>query len=93
MESVTVKFQEDILKKMDLAIGKHNFNSRTEFIRQCVREKLAGLSQEEAIDKFLSLRGSLKAKTTDEDDEKTRIRLGEEYRKELERRFNITPRT
>jgi metal-responsive CopG/Arc/MetJ family transcriptional regulator len=79
MEIVSVKFQEDILKKMDDVIAKHNFNSRTEFLREAVRDKLSELEKEDLIQKFLSYRGSAKKKTTDEENRKT----GEEAFKEL----------
>ncbi|HJX05851.1 MAG TPA: ribbon-helix-helix domain-containing protein [Candidatus Nanoarchaeia archaeon] len=88
MEGITVRFQEDVLKRMDSAIAEHNFNSRTEFIREAVRDKLSGLTREQAIEKFLSLRGKLKGRTKPEDDEKIKWEVSKEFGAELDRRFN-----
>lgn len=87
MEVVTVKFQEDVLKKVDEAISSHNFNSRTEFIREAVRDKLASLNREELIKEFMRFRGSAKKKTTYEENEKTREEVGRELMADLNRRF------
>ena len=84
MEVITVKFQEDVLKRIDESIAKNNFNSRTEFIREAVRDKLADLSKEELMQEFLKLRGKSRIKTTDEENERTREKVGEE----IMRRFS-----
>ena len=87
MESVSVKFQEDILKRMDTSIAEHNFNSRTEFIREAVRDKLEGLSKEELLQKFLSLKGSIKKKTSYAEEHRRKIEAGKELMEELAKRF------
>ena len=75
METVTVKFQEDVLKKIDTSINKHNFNSRTEFIREAVRDKITELDREDLIKEFLKFRGKAKKKTTYEENRKTREKV------------------
>jgi metal-responsive CopG/Arc/MetJ family transcriptional regulator len=87
MEIVSVKFQEDILKKMDDVIAKHNFNSRTEFLREAVRDKLSEIERDELIRKFMSFSGKASKKTTDEQNKKIREELGKEYLATLEKRF------
>ena len=87
MESVSIKFQEDILKRMDESIEVHNFNSRTEFIREAVRDKLAGLSQDELMNEFLKFKGKSATKTSDTDNKKTKEKVSKEFMKELEKRF------
>jgi Arc/MetJ-type ribon-helix-helix transcriptional regulator len=72
MEIVSVKFQEDVMKKVDRSIAEHNFNSRTEFIREAVRDKLEGLSREDLIKEFMKFRGKAPKKTTDK--ERARVR-------------------
>jgi metal-responsive CopG/Arc/MetJ family transcriptional regulator len=91
MEGITIRFQEDILKKIDQSIIEHNFNSRTEFIREAVRDKLAGLTREQAIEKFLALRGTAKIKTRPEDDEKRKWEVSKELGEILDKRFNRSP--
>jgi|TARA_B100001971_G_C18164633_1_gene523444 metal-responsive CopG/Arc/MetJ family transcriptional regulator len=88
METVTVKFQEDILKKIDSSIAEHNFNSRTEFIREAIRDKLADLSKEDLINEFLKFKGKAKKKTTDEENRKTREVVSKELMAELGKRFS-----
>jgi len=88
MEVVTVKFQEKILKKIDKKISECNYNSRTEFLREAVREKLEKLSHEEIIKEFMKLRGKSKIKTTYEQDRKTKWIASKELMAELDKRFS-----
>ena len=88
METVTVKFQEAVLKKIEKSIIEHNFNSRTEFIREAVRDKLADLNKEELIKEFLKFRGKAKKKTSYEENRKTRKIISKELLQELEKRFS-----
>ncbi|MBU1198678.1 MAG: ribbon-helix-helix domain-containing protein [Nanoarchaeota archaeon] len=92
MESVTVKFQENVLKKIDESIAFNNFNSRTEFIREAVRDKLSELTRDELIEKFLALRGKAKIKTRPEDDRKRKLEASKEFFAELDKRFNRSSR-
>ena len=88
MEVVTVKFQEDVLKRIDESIVEHNFNSRTEFIRESVRDKLAELSKEELMSQFLKFRGKAGRKTTHSDNLKTKHAVSKELMEELGKRFS-----
>lgn len=88
MQVVTVKFQEEVLKKVDRAIEGHNFNSRTEFIREAVRDKLVELSKEQLMTEFLKFRGKAKHKTTYKENLKTKEAVGKELMAELDKRFN-----
>ncbi len=86
MEIVSVKFQEEVLEKIDSSIAKNNFNSRTEFIREAVRDKLNELNREELIQEFLKFRGKGN-KTNPEENRNARETAGKELIQELERRF------
>jgi len=88
METVTVKFQENVLKKIDESITEHDFNSRTEFIREAVRDKLDELNKKDLIQEFLKFRGKSKKKTTYEENRKTRGIVSKELMSELDKRFN-----
>ena len=87
MEIVSVKFQEEILEKLDSSMKKHNFNTRTEFIREAVRDKLSVLEREELIKKFMSLRGKFKRKSSPGVDRKIREQVSKELMEEINRRF------
>lgn len=87
MESVSVKFQENVVKKIDEAILRKNFNSRTEFIREAVRDKLEEMNKDELISRFLQLKGKAKTKVSDEQLKKNREKVSEELVNELKKRF------
>ena len=86
MNAVSIKFQEEILNKVDNSILKHNFNSRTEFIREAVRDKLKELDRNYLIEEFLKLKGKGVSKTNKSDRE-VREEVSIELMKELEKRF------
>ena len=88
METVTVRFQEGVLKKIDTSIAQHNFNSRTEFIRDAVRDKLTELSKEDLLEEFLKFRGKAKKKTTYEENRKTKEIVSKELMADLDKRFS-----
>jgi Arc/MetJ-type ribon-helix-helix transcriptional regulator len=87
MEGITIRFQEDILKKIDESIIEHNFNSRTEFIREAVRDKLLDLNKDELIEEFLKLRGKLKGRTPLSEDRKIKEQVSKELMEELGKKF------
>jgi len=87
MEIVSVKFQEDILSLIDRMIKKNNFNSRTEFIREAVRDKLNELSTEEIIAEFMKFNGASKTKTPIWMDGKIRKDVSKELEAYLDKKF------
>ncbi|MBU1975387.1 MAG: ribbon-helix-helix domain-containing protein [Nanoarchaeota archaeon] len=86
MEAISIRFQENILKKMDKTIRKNNFNSRTEFIREAVREKLTDVERAYAINEFFKLYGKGKPKTNLSDRQIREI-VSKELMEDLDRRF------
>lgn len=62
MEAVNLKLEKGLLKKIDEAVKKNDYSTRTEFIRESVRKKLTDLEKEEAIRKLTAFKGSLKGK-------------------------------
>ena len=88
MDVVTVKFKEDVLKKVDKSISEHNFNSRTEFIREAVRDKLASLSRNDLIKEFLKFQGKAKKKTTSAETRKVREAVSKELMAKLDEKFS-----
>lgn len=89
MEIVGIRFKENVLNKIDKNIEKHNFNSRTEFIREAVRDKLESLDKEDLIKEFIKFRGKAKNKTTYEHNRKTKEDVSKELKKELDKRFGL----
>jgi len=87
MEIVSVRFQEKILKRIDSSISEHNYNSRTEFIREAVRDKLEQMRTEKLINEFMKFYGSAKKKTTYEDNRKTRETFSKELMKFIKTKY------
>ena len=83
METVCVKFDNKFLKDMEKIIGKNRYSTKTEFIREAVREKMTKMEKEELLKNIDRLAGSSKRKTTDEQLHKVREKLGEELLKTL----------
>ena len=66
METISLKLENNILTEMDKTLAKHRYSTRTEFIRDAIREKLSDLEKDELLKVVAKLRGSSKHKTTDE---------------------------
>ena len=66
METISLKLEKDILNEIDSNLIKNRYSTRTEFIRDAIREKLSDLEKEELLKEVAKLRGSSKRKTTDE---------------------------
>jgi len=82
MEAISLKLDESMLNVIDRNLKKHNFSTRTEFIRAAIRDKLEGLKKEELVEEFLKLKGRAKKKTTDKEFEKVKEKAFEELSKE-----------
>jgi len=85
MEAVSLKLGDSFLKDMEKAMKKHRYSTKTEFIREAIREKLRDLEKEEALMRVRKLygAGTGKRKITDADIH----RAGEEVFKEFEKKF------
>ena len=83
MEAVSLKLEDGIIGEIDSKLAKHRYSTRTEFIRDAIREKLSELEKEELLKEVAKLRGSSKRKTTDEELHKA----GEKAFELLEKKF------
>lgn len=54
--------ENSLLKEIDSKITSFRYSTRTEFIRDAIRDKLSQLEKDEAIRKLEKLKGSLKGK-------------------------------
>jgi metal-responsive CopG/Arc/MetJ family transcriptional regulator len=69
VEIISLKLDEQMLKNIDSVLKKHNFSTRTEFIRDAIRSRLSRLEKDEIIAKLAALRGTFKSKTNLSDEE------------------------
>lgn len=72
METISFKLQENILKKVDKFLELFNFSTRTEFIREAIREKLEKLDTKVFMAKLSEYKGSAKTSISDKELEKIR---------------------
>ena len=83
MEAISLKLEDELLKEIDSILKKHRYSTRTEFIRDAIREKLSELEKEDLLKHVSKIRGYSKRRTTDEDLHRSREKLASEYVKNL----------
>ena len=83
MQTITIKMEDKLLEEIDQKLEDNRYTTRTEFIRDAIREKLSDLEKEELLKTIAKLRGSSKRKTTDEQLHEARERLITEYEKKF----------
>lgn len=83
METVSVKFEENLAHDIDRAMKRHRYATKTEFIREAVRDKIKYLEKEELLLKLKKTYGASKKKTTDEELHAVRESVMAELEKEL----------
>jgi metal-responsive CopG/Arc/MetJ family transcriptional regulator len=79
MQTVTFKLQERILHKVDSLMKPLNFNNRTEFIRDAIRDKINKIETDEAIAALMRFKGSAKVKVSDERLHEIREEVAKKY--------------
>lgn len=88
MEIITFKIQEEIVKKIDGLLKPLNFNNRTEFIREALREKLRDLEKDRAINALEKFKGLSNKIVSDKRLEEIREQVGKEYAKKFGIKLN-----
>lgn len=84
MESITIKVDDQLAKEIDLAM-KPDYSTKTEFIREALREKLKEIRKEKAIDELRKYFGAAKTKTSYKEEREIREKVG----KELAKKFGV----
>ena len=49
MENISLKLEKEFLKAIEAVMKKHNYMTKTEFIREAIREKIKKLEEKESI--------------------------------------------
>lgn len=83
METITFKLQENVLKKIDGILRPLNFNTRTEFIREAIRDKLNTVETEKFMRKLAQHKGAAKVHVSDERLHEIRDEVAKEYAKKF----------
>ena len=87
METITIKVEKNMAKEIDEAMNP-NYSTKTEFIRNALRDKLEEIKRDKLIEEFMKFRGKAKKKTTYEENRKTKWEVSKEFEKMLDKRFS-----
>ncbi len=79
MEAICVRLDESTIKSLDSSMKRFNYATRTDFIREAIRDKLRELEKDRAIVEFKRFMGSAKTHVSDK-------RL-HEIREEISRKY------
>ena len=85
MEAISLKLDGRVLREIDRKLKEFRYGTRTEFIREAIRQKLSELEKEEMLRVIAKMRGISKKKTTDEDLHKAREKAFEK----IDKKFNL----
>ena len=85
MESISLKLEGNFLRDIERIMRKHRYSTKTEFIREAIRDKINGIEKQETLKKINEVFGSSKRKTTDEELHKSREKAVEM----LEKKFGL----
>lgn len=83
METVSLRLEEKFLQLIERIMKRRGYMTKTEFIREAIRDKIRELEKEEMLRQVEKLAGSSKHKTTDEQLHKVREKLIKEYEKKF----------
>ena len=81
METISIRLESEFAKILSEVIKNNMYSTKTEFIREAIREKIKQIQREETIKRVEKLYGSSKRRTTDEDLHKAREKAFEQLEK------------
>lgn len=79
MHTITLKLQGSTVKKVEKLMNEFDYSTKTDFIREAIREKLKRLERERAWKKFEKLKGTAPVKYSDEESRRIREKVGGEF--------------
>ena len=50
MEHISLKLEENFLKAIEAVMKKHNYMTKTEFVREAIRDKIRKLEEKEILE-------------------------------------------
>ncbi len=87
MENVSLKIETEFEREMEKVMKKNGYVTKTEFIREALRDKVKELEKQETFKKLEKLFGSSKHKTTDEQLHAAGKKAFEQLEKKFKRRI------
>lgn len=79
MKLISIKLEEKFLKDLERIAKANRYSTKTEFIREAIRDKLNEIEKQETLKHLDKIFGSSKRKTTDADLHKARKKLEKIY--------------
>jgi len=79
MKTISIRLESEFAKILSEVIKNNMYSTKTEFIREAIREKIKQIQREETIKRVEKLYGSSKRRTTDEDLHKAREKAFEQH--------------
>lgn len=83
MENISLKLEPEFLKEIEKIMKNNRYMTKTEFIRECIRDKITELEKRESLIKLRKLYGTSKKRTSDKELHKAREKAFEELEREL----------
>lgn len=83
MESISLKLNTRFSHDIEKVMKRHRYSTKTEFIREAIRDKIRDIEKEEAILRARNLYGASKRRTTDAQLHEAREKAFEELDKEI----------
>lgn len=83
MKAISLKLESKFLHDIEKVMKKNRYTTKTEFIREAIRDKIKDLEKEEALMRLEKVYGASKRKTTDEELHRAGEKAFEELDKEL----------
>ncbi|MDD9953736.1 MAG: ribbon-helix-helix domain-containing protein [Candidatus Woesearchaeota archaeon] len=83
MDTVTFKLQQEILQKVDALLQPLNYNNRTEFIREAVREKINRIEEDVVLRALQEFKGSARKSVSNKQLHATREEVARKYAKKF----------
>ena len=88
MESVSLKLEDKFSQDIEKTMKRHRYTTKTEFIREAIRDKIRDLEKEEALLRLEKAYGAGAKKGRQITDEKLH-RAGEEAVREIAKKLNV----
>ena len=83
METISIKVEENFAGEMEKLMRRHHYTTKTEFIREAIRDKVKELEKEELLSAVRKIHGISKRKTTDAQLHAAREKAFEELEKQF----------
>lgn len=82
-DMITLKLERNFLRDIDATVKKQNYQNRTEFIRNALRDKIEQAKTRDAIDEIIKLKGKSNKKTSEKELKELREKAFRELEKKL----------